>query len=333
MSLNPLPINSARLVRLLSKATVVSFIDAIVELITNSDDSYKRLEAEGYRCSGNIVVEVERKKGGKGKLLVRDFAEGMSKEALKRALEFGGEASGLKEGKSVRGCFGRGLKEAIISLGRGYISTIYDDTLYETVVLEKDGGYYYESVKSTPAGQEIREKLGILEGNGTVVEIVIENDRIKIPTYKTLKEELENHYALRDILKERKVFFVMSGKTGKGRGTKDGKISCRLLFKEPVGREVLKEKRSFRANGIEEEIEVAIFEADDFLDSPKSSGLVNSKAGLLIKTEGAIIDNQLFRFVGDPIAYYFFGYVFCRNLHKLITSDEAIVDINRAGLN
>ena len=114
-----------RLVVELSKATVQNLIDGIVELITNSDDSYKRLEEKGEAVNGEIEIYVNREKGGICEnLVVKDFAEGMSKQDLISAIEFAGETSGFESGKSVRGLFGRGLKETIISFGEGEIRTI-----------------------------------------------------------------------------------------------------------------------------------------------------------------------------------------------------------------
>ena len=109
----------------LSYGTIRYLYDAVVELVTNSDDSYKRLEEEGNSTKGEIKIRVRRLKGGRCDILeVIDVAEGMDKEQLKKALKFAGEASGFEEGKSVRGLFGRGLKEATLALGKGEIYTI-----------------------------------------------------------------------------------------------------------------------------------------------------------------------------------------------------------------
>jgi hypothetical protein len=101
-----------------------------VELITNCDDSYRRLEDEGIEASGKIEIVVTREKGGVCKfLVVKDYAEGMTRQELEKAVRFGGETSGFEKGRTVRGLFGRGLKEAIISLGEGEVYTIQNNTL------------------------------------------------------------------------------------------------------------------------------------------------------------------------------------------------------------
>jgi len=105
-----LPINS-RIVEQLAKATVKNIIDGLVELITNCDDSYSRIEGRGDTHNGRILISVDREKGGIcNKLVVQDFAEGMKNDELEKAIVFGGETSGFAAGRSVRGLFGRGTQ-------------------------------------------------------------------------------------------------------------------------------------------------------------------------------------------------------------------------------
>ena len=109
---------SSRIVEQLSRATVKTIMDGIVELVTNSDDSYRRLEDKNSQIKGKIEIYINRKKGGIcEELIVKDFAEGMTKEELEDALEFAGETSGFSKGKTVRGLFGRGLKETTAERG------------------------------------------------------------------------------------------------------------------------------------------------------------------------------------------------------------------------
>src|SRR3972149_2264687 len=105
----PLPIDS-QIVLQQAQSTIKSLVDAIVELVTNSDDSYRRLEEAGSEASGQIDVYVSRQKGGVCQLIqVSDSAEGMGWHELERAVTFAASASGFLEGRSVRGLFGRGL--------------------------------------------------------------------------------------------------------------------------------------------------------------------------------------------------------------------------------
>lgn len=97
--------------------------DAIVELVTNSDDRYQILGTEGR-------VEIELGRQGKGKpsiLRVRDFADGMTTDQMNRKLgRIGGRVSGMEEGKAVRGTNSRGAKD-IAALGRVTFESIAGD--------------------------------------------------------------------------------------------------------------------------------------------------------------------------------------------------------------
>ena len=86
---------------------------ALVELITNGDDSYSRLESTSTPIDPVIRIYYERHKLN-SILAVSDCAEGMSLSNLRRILSYGGSHSLLAHGKAIgRGYFGRGLKQAV----------------------------------------------------------------------------------------------------------------------------------------------------------------------------------------------------------------------------
>jgi len=179
----------ARISLQMSHATIRYLYDAIVELVTNSDDSYKKMEGDSTGGEGEIRIRVRRLKGGRcERLEVIDSAEGMDKEKLEKSLIFAGETSGFEEGKSVRGLFGRGLKEAIIALGKGEIFSIKDDKLSiaEVWIDKKANKPKRKLIEEAYAPtKEEREEIGITEGNGTAVRIIVTNDKIKCPDLKT----------------------------------------------------------------------------------------------------------------------------------------------------
>ena len=60
-----------------AKLNIGDVSDAIVELVTNSDDRYQILGTDG-----RIEIEVERRRSGRSSVLrVRDFADGMTAES------------------------------------------------------------------------------------------------------------------------------------------------------------------------------------------------------------------------------------------------------------
>jgi hypothetical protein len=101
-------------------------VRALVELITNCNDSYSRMEDAGFATAGKIIIEVQRKYLN-SVLRVSDNAEGMTSDDLdKKVLRYGEATSGFKEGQSVRGLWGRGLKDSFFGLGYGYVNSIRD---------------------------------------------------------------------------------------------------------------------------------------------------------------------------------------------------------------
>jgi len=315
-----LPID-IRIVEQLARATVKNLVDGIVELVTNSDDSYRRIEENGQEVSGRIEIYVDRKKGGICEnLKVKDWAEGMTKEELEKAIVFAGKTSGFEFGKSVRGLFGRGLKETIIALGEGEIKTVKNGRLCKTKLwLDK------RTKKPQYDDEMLRESEITTEPNGTEVNIKVTNEKIKIPEYKKFKEQVSRHYALRDInsSKKREIKLVFEDLKRKE------KTTTTILFSYPQGKKVI--EKEFNLPGFGDRVKIIIYESPEPLDSPKNNPF--GLAGILIKTKSAILDNQLFKFENDPAAVYFYGEAVCEGLEERLRKGETeIIDPNRGGL-
>lgn len=316
-----LPID-LRIVEILARATIKSLIDGIVELVTNSDDSYRRLEENGICREGKISIYVSREKGGLCKrLIVEDFAEGMSSEDLERAIIFGAESSGLTAGRSVRGLFGRGLKETIIALGEGQIISRKNGQLAKTRL-------WLDKEKKRPLyDDEMLKKSEVTsEPDGTKVDILVTNEKVKLPELETFKPQLCTHYALRDInsLKSRNILLTFDDLKRRLKT-----IDERIEFVYPHGELVI--QKDINLPGFGDRIRLKIWESPQELTRPRNNpcGL----AGILIKTSGAILDNQLFRFENDPAAHYFFGEALSDGLENRLRKGETeLIDPNRGGL-
>lgn len=325
----PIPMDAGR-VQSQSTATIRYIVDAIVELVTNSDDSYKRLEERGTATKGDIKVYIQRVKGNKcKKLAVTDLAEGMDRDEVEKALTFAGATSGFEERRSVRGLFGRGLKEVITALGRAQIYTIKDnESCIANVWWDAKEGLMYELLESpyTPTKEE-REEIGIIEGNGTVVRISVTSERIICPTLKTLLPQVNKHYALRDInsTTNRKIKLEFeSPQKGK---LKDFKI---VSYQAPEGTEIVAETINLPSYG--DDVELRIYESKEALESPYNNP--QARAGLLIKTSGAILDNQLFEYQSEEAGRFFFGEVICDGLaERLREGDWGVIAPDRTGIN
>jgi hypothetical protein len=114
--------------RLVRAGTQGNAIRALLELLTNSDDSYRRLEETKAQNEGLIEI-LYRKEGLCGFFTVRDFAEGMSHNEISAAFrQYGAATSGLKDGNPVTGFFGTGAKNALAGMTDGRICSFKDDS-------------------------------------------------------------------------------------------------------------------------------------------------------------------------------------------------------------
>lgn len=135
------PRHTARRIKAAMQGNVIR---ALVELITNSDDSYIRLKEENIAHESKI--EVLYKKEGKGCIFtVRDYAEGMSIDDVRRSFKRYGEAtSGMKSGKGVRGYFGQGAKDSLASMIDGKICSFKDNNYVECKLFIENNKPMYE---------------------------------------------------------------------------------------------------------------------------------------------------------------------------------------------
>jgi len=170
--------------------------DALVELLTNADDSYHSLFVDGRALSdgGPILVEVEPHRRDRSVVRVKDRAAGFE-DLISKIANVGERTSR----RGDRGFMARGLKDCA-ALGSVLIETIVDGRIHRAELTSN-----FELIPWEPsrrggdlATADDRRRLGISRGNGTVVELRLES-RVRIPQLETLRRELPWHYALRDI--------------------------------------------------------------------------------------------------------------------------------------
>ena len=178
---------SQRAITQQSQGTIKSLLDALVELVTNSDDSYRRLEEDGVIRSGDINVYVHRERGGRiSEVVVTDQAEGMTLERIHTILEFAADTSGFISGRRLRGLFGKGLKEAIFALGSGRIESVHNGALS---VVE----LWHDSSSDSYRWYVEKDEWPTSEPNGTRISIAVSSDRILSPTWDILRNQFRTH--------------------------------------------------------------------------------------------------------------------------------------------
>jgi len=278
----------------------------LVELITNSDDSYRDLEDEKKQISGKIRIEIERRKKGKSIVIVRDRASGMNREEMYKKLgRLGERTSGHEEGKARRGLNGRGAKD-VVAFGTVHFESIKEDEYNHLIIPPSLKCHFEEPTreKSRKATSAIRQKLGIPKGNGTVV--TIEVNGFPIPQHQKLVGDFSRYFSLRDIFSnpDRDVTLVDLNQEKEDP----------LKYNFPEGETVFNEPVTI-PNYPEARAHLVIYEhSSAFQQEP----LPYREGGILVKSEAAIHDCTYFNLESDSFAWRFTGEIRCGFIDKLI---------------
>jgi len=314
--------DSRLLARRVRTAIQGNVIPAIIELVSNSDDSYRELEQTGLPTDGLIKI---RRDGQRGLFSVRDKAEGMSYEELRQAFKkYGAFTSGLKDGKAVTGFFGTGAKNALAGMTDGRICTFKDDLFTECRVFFDGGDLTGEIDGPHPVTKKLRLEHDIT-GNGTAAYFVADPTKgQRIPRFDTVQESLAGHWRLRKIMTnpKRKVLLVDVGEKRKPR---------RLRYIMPKGKELLSEhlKVSCEHHG-DFPIHLSIWRAESELSQMGDE----RRGGLLILDEGgAVLDMSLFKYDHEPFAARLFGEVVFGRFQELLKKEEPVLKEERVGLD
>lgn len=296
-------------------------VRALVEVITNSDDSYKKLERFGIEHDGEIIIKFKRAQGW-GQFIIIDHAEGMDSEKMDDCVGmYGAETHGFEAGEGGRSFFGRGLKEAILSMGQGFVKSIHNNFYHQSLLnINK-----YEREVPREAPDFIKEELGI-RSHGTKVILNANRAGIKIPQFEKLKRHLELHYALRDILStsKRNVSLIELGKDN------EIKNQVRLTYVPPKGEPIINENLKLQEfEGAEVVLEV--YKSEEELTG-RIEGYLRQN-GILICSKGAIHDITLFTFEGEELASNLFGRLTCDYIDNLLRADEQIIRDSRDGMD
>ena len=307
---------------------------AVVELITNSDDSYSRIEnvgdgGDGSAGNGQILISYERHQKG-AVLSVMDQAEGMSFSKTISILSYGGAHSGLAQGESGgRGYFGRGLKQAIYGLGHGWIETIYNSRITRVDLYRSDKGEYLinDSDGDREAVPRDYERMGIEIGrNGTKVTIIIDYTLGNIPYFSSLVKTIRENFYLRDILKRRGVEILNLNQARKLQ------TSLKMEYVEPESVILIgpADEGSFHHDGkvwsfyltlkksLHEEL---VLKGDDRTN------------GLLVISGTAVLDCQFFNYENQLGTEFLFGSVRCDGLSEMLGRGRPVISDEREGLN
>jgi len=302
---------------------------ALVELITNCDDSYSRMEHQGWPASGEILISYERHQNG-AILVVADQAEGMTLERVRAVLSYGGAHSRLAQGEAGgRGYFGRGMKQAVYGLGHGWIESLFAGRFCRVDLYRAENGEYLfdDGEGDREAAAKDYQRLRIpAGGNGTQLTIVIDNPQVTIPYFSSLATAVRNNIYLRDILERRRVELSNLSQS------KKVKAAIKLRYQEPES-EILIGPEEAGGFSFQEWLFPFTLTVKKALNTDLVLKGDERTNGLLVLSGTAVFDCQFFRFENQLGTEYLFGTVVCPGLAEMLAQGHPIISDEREGLN
>ncbi len=281
-----------RHLKMQSAQAIRSALDALVELVTNSDDAYGLAGDD----KGKIIITVTRERGERsGVIVVKDRAGGMILDEMKqKILRYGA----FSAGERTRGFMGRGAKD-IVALGRASFESIKDDHVYR---VELDSNFRFSLKKPVKACDEDYTKHGLRPGKGGM-EVTLEvSKRYKVPQHETLIRDLQRHHALRDIFQRREVRLV-DGRT---------REQATLRYTAPDGTLFCDETLPFDAPYERASARLRIFKAANELSSELQEGIIVTDGHAIYQVTHFALDLE-----EDPVARRFFGRLECSYIRQL----------------
>ncbi len=275
--------------------------DALVELITNSDDAYHEIGDD----RGKIIVEVTRLRGEKsGVVVVKDRAGGMSLEEMKKKiLKYGAFSAAVKS----RGFMGRGAKD-IVALGCASFEAIKEGSIHR---IDIDSQFEGDIKKSDKATKEDYDTHGLRPGKGGMQVTLAVSKRHSVPLLKTLVRDLQRLPTLRDLICRRDVRLS------------DGKSEHydTLRYTSPEGELVYDDTLVFDAPYEGAKAHLQLFKSPDELPSDLQEGVIvcDGRAVHQVTRFGRDLDE-------DAIGRRFFGRIECAYIRHLQLEFEKLRD-------
>lgn len=312
----------------------------IAELLTNSDDSYRRLENQNIDSNKEKVIYIELKKEKRKSadnsdsyvLSVTDNAEGMTLETLERIFGTYGEDNAGGTQLHARGIFGQGASDVLRASAKekrtALIETIKDNSVSKLYYNMDENLMPIINTEKVELSEnrlnDYRNNLRIPQ-NGTKISFGIPanvkfTDKIK----DNLAELIAKYPSFRYLLNQdnRKIIYVYEGK--------ETIISSKeYQFKDE--NEIVKERFSFIYEGKSIDCELKLY-----LNENKK----NDETNIIVCDENySVFDNTMFDFQNYPSAQVVSGELIIKGLYNLcyehLNAEEpdAIVRDNRTGFD
>lgn len=296
MSYQPLNIGT-RAYKYIRSGAVKSIPDALVELITNCHDAYNR--DSSLQSPYDICVKCYFERKNKiYKIKVIDQAIGLSGDDLEsKFLSVGNYTSS----RGTRGFFSRGAKD-ISNIADIQFDAIINNK-YSSIQITNEGLGRVVS-KDVDVTDEIRNEHNITNNGFSVTMNILEPFRRMYPNQ--LKNNIRDHWALRDILK-------------------DNKYNVRIQFFEKTN----ERDNEYRIQFVEDNTRQLLVDADFYIpsydDAPANLKIYatsssNCDKGILVKSDTTIYTKTCFerKLINHPYMKKITGVLTCNKIHDLL---------------
>lgn len=300
--------------QMLAKQAVDSLEKGLIELITNADESYRRLEKKGQVVSGKIEIIIDRHtKTIPTDIEIIDYAEGMDAEEMKKCIGEYGEDTSRGGG---RGVFGMGLKDTIIAFGSGEVVSFKHGKKWQCNVAAN--GHYEISESKRVSVADLKDFPN--HETGTSIKACIKPGDLRIGQFDTLKSNLQTHVCLRTIMRDPKRTVILKEK---------GELGQSLSYCDPLG-DLIREEQLSIAGYPDTKAVLKIYVA-------KGAGVLSQlgdcrTGGIVVSSDRACHEATLFGYDEDPYASKLFGELRCDKIDELQRAGQQVVTKERNGL-
>lgn len=287
--------------RQFEKAVGRSILKVLTELVTNADDSYRRLKV----ALGSIAIDYDRRRR---QLAVVDQAQGLTDtDMIEAFVTYGAESANRGSGVRTRSLFGKGLRDVLFTQQNGLVQSIKDGQAYVAKFRWRDSkgaeGPVVDIALGPPVTQQLRQAWGI-PVNGTRVQFKLRDD-VSVPQYEKLARDLANFYMLRRISQnaDRRLVLRVHNRTG---GWEENPIR----YEHPA----LSASTELAAKNWDLEFEGTVIRVEGVLlayesEMVQGEGSYEDREGglLVVDEDDNVLDLSLFGFDDEPAASRLFG--------------------------
>ncbi len=309
--------DSARFIRRhMNKALRRSYLKALTEPITNSDDSYGRIEKSSPSDLSPKIIRVyasPRKK----QFDVLDLAEGISNEEMINLFREYGEEKRTHE-MGGRGIFGQGLSDVLFSREEGGWVHSVKDEVYSVAQFKwkkkKENGVLKERriirvPGATRADRGARERLRLPEHSGTVVSFKF--TEAPFPAKEILIQRLSQFHMLRLINSNSRRKIIVHY------ADENEEEEHEIRYEFPQGKLIGNLATTMKYDGVDISIGGELYRSDEPLLQREAGE--DRQGGLLVfDEEASVLDLTLFGYDEDPLAVRFWGRLSLKGARTLV---------------